>query len=549
MPFERERRSMAVVLCPPFGHEWMWSYRTYRRLAKALSTAGYPVIRFDYRGTGDSLGDETDEDQARAWVNSIHAAADEILAASGATSLALFGLRLGATLATVAAAERADVRALVLWAPYTSGRSFVREARAFARMRGEQTDTTLELAGFVLPAALQEGLRELKLPYSLTAATKLLLLQRDDMKPDLTIAAKFAEHGLTIATSETPGYSTMLRDAHDSLPPDVVINEVVDWLGHIASDTVTRPGQYSRSHALVGDAFVEQSYQFGSHATLFGIVTRPRAAARAGAPVVLLPNVGSNHHIGPCRLSVVLARRLATLGFTSLRFDIAGLGDAVPAAGMPENKLYAKESQDDAVAAMDFLGRQCGANQFVMAGLCSGAYLAYRTSLADPRIVQQILINIVTFQWNPDDTLESWYATQLKSSAYYMNNWRSGKVWRRLLKGDVNVRGITRRLLRVSGAQFAASTRQRLSRGDSPLASEFRRLAARGTKSTLLFSLSDTGIDEVERSMRMPTSKIREFPGVDLAIFPGADHTFSVPHAREALIDHLCRELDGRYPQ
>src|SRR5947208_11114994 len=36
------------------------SHRMYERLAKRLAEAGYPCLRFDRRGVGDSEGDESD---------------------------------------------------------------------------------------------------------------------------------------------------------------------------------------------------------------------------------------------------------------------------------------------------------------------------------------------------------------------------------------------------------------------------------------------------------------------------------------------------------
>src|SRR3954464_11609473 len=50
-------RSTAVLLCNPFGEEASRAHRMFRVLATQLERAGYPALRFDYSGTGDSLGD------------------------------------------------------------------------------------------------------------------------------------------------------------------------------------------------------------------------------------------------------------------------------------------------------------------------------------------------------------------------------------------------------------------------------------------------------------------------------------------------------------
>ena len=47
-----------MVLCYPGGQEYIRSRRAFRQLAIRLSSAGFPVLRFDYHGCGDSSGDD-----------------------------------------------------------------------------------------------------------------------------------------------------------------------------------------------------------------------------------------------------------------------------------------------------------------------------------------------------------------------------------------------------------------------------------------------------------------------------------------------------------
>ncbi|MBF0509187.1 MAG: hypothetical protein HQK57_09720, partial [Deltaproteobacteria bacterium] len=49
-------RGCGVVLCYPMGYEYMQSHRSYRRIADRLAGEGYPVLRFDFYGCGDSDG-------------------------------------------------------------------------------------------------------------------------------------------------------------------------------------------------------------------------------------------------------------------------------------------------------------------------------------------------------------------------------------------------------------------------------------------------------------------------------------------------------------
>ena len=52
----------AVLLCETLGSERMNFHLAYRHLALRLSYAGYPTLRFDYAGTGDSSGSPRDPD-------------------------------------------------------------------------------------------------------------------------------------------------------------------------------------------------------------------------------------------------------------------------------------------------------------------------------------------------------------------------------------------------------------------------------------------------------------------------------------------------------
>jgi len=75
----------------------------------------------------------------------------------------------------------------------------------------------------------------------------------------------------------------------------------------------------------------ERIHNFGTHGGLVGVLTEPVGDALAlsgDRPAIVLSNVGLNHRTGPNRIWVELARRMAQKGFTTLRFDLSGLGDS-----------------------------------------------------------------------------------------------------------------------------------------------------------------------------------------------------------------------------
>lgn len=105
------------VFCHPFAEEKLWAHRVFVNMARELSTYGYPVLRFDYRGYGDSDGqfeDYTVDDQ----VGDIQAAVNELTNQHPELdAIGLIGLRYGAVLATLAAKTNDKVSYLVLWDP------------------------------------------------------------------------------------------------------------------------------------------------------------------------------------------------------------------------------------------------------------------------------------------------------------------------------------------------------------------------------------------------------------------------------------------------
>lgn len=130
----------------------------------------------------------------------------------------------------------------------------------------------------------------------------------------------------------------------------------------------------------------ERVISIGQANPLVGILSQPEAAALSNPAVaVILLNSGVIHRVGSCRLSVTLARAIVeTAGIATLRFDFSGIGDSEAR----RNTLTAAEAAvDEVLEAMDYLAREKNIKQFILYGLCSGAYASYRTALRDPRII------------------------------------------------------------------------------------------------------------------------------------------------------------------
>jgi alpha/beta superfamily hydrolase len=116
----------AVLLCYPFGVEYLRSHRAFRELAHRLSKAGIHALRFDFYGCGDSSG-SSDEGTLDLWIDDIRFALDELREASGVARPSILGLRFGATLAALASNSGVATDQLLLWDPIVNGREYLEE--------------------------------------------------------------------------------------------------------------------------------------------------------------------------------------------------------------------------------------------------------------------------------------------------------------------------------------------------------------------------------------------------------------------------------------
>jgi len=168
---EAAARSIGVLLCQPLGHEYIRAHRTFNQLAASLARAGFPVLRFDYFGTGDSSGADEQASVAR-WTADVHTAIDELKDTASVERVAVLGLRLGATIALAAAETRADIARLVLWDPVIDGRAYLAELERLQRQwlksrPGSRWFTfrpgVEEIFGFPMPGPLRREIESLAL--------------------------------------------------------------------------------------------------------------------------------------------------------------------------------------------------------------------------------------------------------------------------------------------------------------------------------------------------------------------------------------------------
>jgi uncharacterized protein len=154
-----------VVLCYPVHVEYMRAHRAFRQLTSLLTRRGMHVLRFDYHGTGDSGGDES-EGTLEGWTGDVGSAIDELKDTAGLSTVTLVGLRLGAALGARAVSGRSDVDRLVLWDPVVSGEAYLAELLRRSPAEGFRADGpggVMGVRGYPMSRELFDGLRQLAL--------------------------------------------------------------------------------------------------------------------------------------------------------------------------------------------------------------------------------------------------------------------------------------------------------------------------------------------------------------------------------------------------
>ena len=547
------QRDCAFVICNPMGYEYIHSHRSIRHLADHLAQHGFPTMRFDYHGTGDSPGTDLDPDRWQCWQGNVSAAIKHARECSGRKRVCLLGVRLGATLAAVVA-SKLEVDFLVLWNPCISGHRYLREIQAVAASGdsfANESDGSLESAGFVMSAETITALRDVSLlSMHVKVSGRTLVIGRDDLSSDRSLPEHLTANGVSNDCVCLSGYAEMMAEPQFTVVPTMAISTIADWaVKHTARAPEISGASQTRSNDTIKFLFqgeqtvtttIEEKYcQFGEHEKLFGILSRPDAPSNY--PTIVLFNAGSVHHVGPNRLYVTLARNLAALGFASFRFDLEGIGDSVCRSNLiRENHPYPDTATADAKAALGYLMQEFGYARVIALGLCSGAHTAFQLGLTfdSDSLTELILINPLTFYWVEGMSLET--TRQFKEVSYYKQSVRNPDSWRKLLRGKVNVVNLARvavSYLRTLGKSHCESLFERFRpEAGSQLSMDLKKLVKMNRTLTFIIAEGDPGRDILMASSRRTVLSALQTKKMHLQMIAGADHTFTQSAARKELI-------------
>jgi alpha-beta hydrolase superfamily lysophospholipase len=532
----------AVLLCAPFGWEDMCSYRSRLAWAEHLAREGYATLRIDLPGSGDSAGSPRDPGQLDAWTGAVSEAADWLRASTGVAGVTVVGIGLGGLVACRAALDGARIDELVLWAVPSRGRALVRELRAFSRMEvahvldGEAQDSEQPAAelpvgavaanGYLLSSetvAELEALDLSELDPGPVLAKRALVLGRDGLKADERLHALLERAGMSVTLADGPGFGAMTVEPQEAVAPSEVFELLSAWLsspaGGLAPAETSRAGATPDALPLPAQQRPRESDQLQLQVSgvelretpvfierpdgrLFGILTEP--IGRREELCVVLMNAGPQRHIGPNRMWVEIARRWAARGVSTLRLDVAGIGDsdgdAAPLVRVAA--LYAPEYVEQARAALDALQERGLPERTLMLGLCSGAYWSMHAALQDSRISSVVMLNPRALIWDE-------FSYAVRRTQELRERVLLPSTWLKVLRGDITparhletARALAARAVLAPGR---AARRARAGRSDTqaqatePIAELFDALGERDQRTLMLLTGREPLTEELTR--------------------------------------------------
>jgi pimeloyl-ACP methyl ester carboxylesterase len=368
------------------------------------------------------------------------------------------------------------------------------------------------------------------------------------------LPGRLAALGADVTSTVWPGYAVMMAEPHDAKLTPETLDSITRWLSDahpVRDESPAAAPELPWPQGWRASAVIETPVRFGADGDLFGVLARPAVSSRgprADSAIVLL-NVGGNYRIGPNRVYVKLARELGAAGYRVLRMDVAGVGDSRVQDDFTADCMYRDRATADVKAAIDMLGQR-GCSRIFLMGICSGSYLAFQTALQDERVAGQVIVNARLLEWDAEKD-GPWQASMrqyYKSTRYYRQALLRGDVYARLLRGEVDVRGIARRFIDLARARVRRLADRLLGRPPQEgVLAKMKHACSRGVDTLVAMSEEDDGLDYMQFHLGSGGAKMRGHAGFRMVLIPGADHTFSTVASQRALVRVLREHLDSRH--
>lgn len=545
-----------VVLCGTLGFEQLSAYRAWRALADEVAATGCACLRFDYPGEGDS-GD-AGAGRVASLVASIRRAIRFLRDEAGVDEIVLVGLRFGGMLAALAARD-GGVDRLVLLSPFATGRAYLREMQMQARtilvwpggVPLRSKPGTINVHGFVLDQDAIEDINRIDdQVYARANVADILIVDRTPSK----ILSTAMMPGIDILQQTFAGFGSLLSGEMNFRSVTEVVatfrdlnRSIAEYSAHGAclEPAISRPKV--STPRVAGKDWEEETVFFGNG--LFGILCRAKLPCPEKGSVLFL-NSGSYVRSGPGRFTTRTARRLATQGIDSLRFDLRGMGDSTDRPD-ETSAFYNLDVLGDVTLAIDRLNRDHDGPLTVI-GFCSGAYLAFHAACRDDRVTDTVLANLYCFDWPEAVRFESIVGRPtMRSSATYARSLLHANTWRRIIKGEIAVATIAAGLIKLQLKTLAGLSSRilRLHYGKLRVLDRVARVRRRGGRFVFAYSADDPALLNITSELGLPVHRFERAVGSRVEIVADCDHNFSTPESQGAIDSIIFDVIDRRQAQ
>lgn len=561
-----------VVVCNTLGFDGLLAHRPFRHLAEALAGLGFTVVRLDYAGTGDATGGHQDPHQVARYLDSIGDALHLLGDREGCTRFSLVSVRAGTCLATRYALEHPGLDRLVLWAPCASGRRYVRELRAMARLAaasrraddpGPVEDGTdpLEVVGFEFTDETLDDLASLDLMDSIThpPAARVLVLDRDDLPPSDGVVEALRAVGTRVDHQRGSGWASFaVPDETNSVMPAASLAAITGWMAESTpKDQTPLAERRSWDEALVVAERLE-----GGHTEraawiddqIFAVITEPRHPRWSRRSAVIVSNTGSVSHTGPGRLHVQLARTWVRLGFTVVRVDLGGTGNSPAPAGQEENRPYDDARIDELRRTIDWVRAETDVDDISLFGICSGAFASFHAALAGADVQRLVLVNPLVFHLDEQHSTDRSAGRAFRAAYSLRRPWVVRAHLRAALARPAELPRFLQRAFQGARHLITASVHRRLERvgihreRSTELARDLERLDRDGTAVLAVFAAGEAGLAYLRAFGGTTLDHLVEHGATTVVEIEGGDHVFSPPAARAELIRRATAFLDAAPP-
>ena len=277
---------------------------------------------------------------------------------------------------------------------------------------------------------------------------------------------------------------------------------------------------------------IEKVARFGDARSIVGILTEPQERRRPSRlPSVILLNAGFIHRVGPNRIHVKLARKLALPGFCTLRLDLSGIGDS---ERRNDNMPCEISSVHETQQAMDYVESTQGIGRFLLAGICSGANVAVATACHDKRVVGVAAVNGTFMDKTQPHHINRFLENSIRRR-YYRKYFLDPHRWRKLLAGKTHRHGLVKSF--IGRMQDRHATHPPCVPLQIDASAECRLLLDRGVSLFLIYSEGSSALDAFHLTLEPGLAPRRSSPKLTIEIVKDADHVFTLLWSQELLID------------